>query len=187
MTDAIHKLSQEVNRAVNENLEGVQDYVNITLQVSLRSFIWIIFWSFSVSLSPQVSVLCNTKDNRKAGTFGDAIDYSIQTARQAYLSRIRRFYIRVVFLKFGCWLKLWLSVSFVAALQKEYYKCGYECFSKDKNDIQRCVQRCSVPVERAGAILQNELSRFQASIDIFLLCKLHITSGHTCYIAYCAL
>lgn len=48
--------------------------------------------------------------------------------------------------------------------QKEYYKCGYDCFSKDKNQIQRCVERCSVPAERAGAILQNELNRFQASV-----------------------
>ncbi|XP_024360441.1 uncharacterized protein [Physcomitrium patens] len=50
-------------------------------------------------------------------------------------------------------------------LQKEYYKCGYECFSKDKNQIQRCVERCSLPVERAGAILQNELNRFQERLQ----------------------
>ena len=34
MTDAINNLSQEVNNAVNESLAGVQDYVNITLQVA---------------------------------------------------------------------------------------------------------------------------------------------------------
>lgn len=37
MSEVLQKLSQEVNHAVNENLEGVQDYVNITLQVSFRS------------------------------------------------------------------------------------------------------------------------------------------------------
>lgn len=80
MSEAINRLAQEVNNAVNENLSDVQDYVNITLQ-------------------------------------------------------------------------------------KDYYKCGYECFSKDKNDIQRCVKRCGVPVERAGAILQNELNRFQERLQ----------------------
>ena len=34
MSEAINRLSQEVNNAVNENLSGVQDHVNITLQVS---------------------------------------------------------------------------------------------------------------------------------------------------------
>jgi hypothetical protein len=34
MTEAINNLSQEVNNAVNESLSGVQDYVNITLQVT---------------------------------------------------------------------------------------------------------------------------------------------------------
>lgn len=34
MTEAINNLSQEVNNAVNESLAGVQDYVNITLQVT---------------------------------------------------------------------------------------------------------------------------------------------------------
>lgn len=33
MSEAINRLSHEVNNAVNENLSGVQDYVNVTLQV----------------------------------------------------------------------------------------------------------------------------------------------------------
>lgn len=48
-------------------------------------------------------------------------------------------------------------------LQKEYYKCGYECFNRSKGEIPRCIERCSAPVERAGAILQNEMNRFQVS------------------------
>jgi hypothetical protein len=34
MPEAINRLAQEVNNAVNENLSDVQDYVNITLQVA---------------------------------------------------------------------------------------------------------------------------------------------------------
>jgi hypothetical protein len=48
-------------------------------------------------------------------------------------------------------------------LQKEYYRCGYECFNRSKGEIQRCVERCAAPVQRAGAILDSELNKFQAT------------------------
>jgi len=169
MTEAVHKLSQEVNHAVNENLAGVQDYVNITLQVSSR-FLWINFWSFSVSPRPQVQCLVvqtlTVKLTRLVmltlrNWLYDSYGYANLPVKNRGV-----FTLGLCTSNLSCLLKLWLSGSFVVAFQKEYYKCGYDCFSKDKNDIQRCVQRCSVPVERAGAILQNELNRFQASIRI---------------------
>lgn len=45
MSDSVNRLSQEVNNAVNENLSGVQDYVNITLQV-----LYCVFPVFSFNL-----------------------------------------------------------------------------------------------------------------------------------------
>lgn len=44
MTEAINNLSQEVNNAVNESLAGVQDYVNITLQVTNISLYHLSFY-----------------------------------------------------------------------------------------------------------------------------------------------
>ncbi|MCO5581464.1 hypothetical protein L7F22_035349 [Adiantum nelumboides] len=48
-------------------------------------------------------------------------------------------------------------------LQRAYYKCSYECFEKSRNhqDIGACVERCSAPMLKANALVQNEMSRFQ--------------------------
>ncbi|KAH8932462.1 hypothetical protein BDL97_19G073200 [Sphagnum fallax] len=54
-------------------------------------------------------------------------------------------------------------------LQKEYYRCGYECFNRSKGEIQRCVERCAAPVQRAGAILDSELNKFQERMSRSLL------------------
>jgi hypothetical protein len=55
--------------------------------------------------------------------------------------------------------------------QKEYYRCGYECFNRSKGEIQRCVERCAAPVQRAGAILDSELNKFQATTMTLFLFK----------------
>ncbi|CAK9870033.1 unnamed protein product [Sphagnum jensenii] len=63
-------------------------------------------------------------------------------------------------------------------LQKEYYRCGYECFNRSKGEIQRCVERCAAPVQRAGAILDSELNKFQERMSRSLLvCRDRVEAG----------
>ncbi|KAJ7530150.1 hypothetical protein O6H91_15G081700 [Diphasiastrum complanatum] len=48
-------------------------------------------------------------------------------------------------------------------MQKAYYECASRCFERKRNpqDINNCVERCGIPLQRANAVINDELSRFQ--------------------------
>lgn len=66
-------------------------------------------------------------------------------------------------------------VSFT--LQKSYFQCGYHCCSKDnpklsQQQLQRCLEKCSEPMERAQAVIQHEIGSFQERLQRSMLaCK----------------
>ncbi|EHA8588077.1 protein FAM136A [Cocos nucifera] len=56
-------------------------------------------------------------------------------------------------------------------LQQAYFKCAYECFDRRRRqeDINNCVERCSVPAVNANNIVQTEMSRFQERMNRSLM------------------
>ncbi|KAK1271801.1 hypothetical protein QJS04_geneDACA006169 [Acorus gramineus] len=56
-------------------------------------------------------------------------------------------------------------------LQKEYFKCAYECFDRRRRqeDIANCVEHCSVPVLQANNHVEAEMARFQERMQRSLL------------------
>ncbi|KAF3637249.1 putative 2-isopropylmalate synthase A-like [Capsicum annuum] len=48
-------------------------------------------------------------------------------------------------------------------LQQAYFKCAHECFdrTKKKEEIENCVEYCSVPVLNAQNFVENEMANFQ--------------------------
>ena len=70
------------------------------------------------------------------------------------------------------------------SMQKQSYVCSAACCDDEDStaqQFQRCMKTCSLPVERANAIFQNEMQRF--SKDVFELptkrmCDLLKTRGH---------
>nr|XP_010930273.1 protein FAM136A [Elaeis guineensis] len=57
------------------------------------------------------------------------------------------------------------------SLQQAYFKCAYECFDRGRKqeDINNCVERCSVPVVNANNIVQTEMARFQERMNRSLM------------------
>ncbi|GER38645.1 hypothetical protein STAS_15169 [Striga asiatica] len=51
-------------------------------------------------------------------------------------------------------------------LQQAYFKCAYECFDrrKNQNEIENCVEHCSVPVLNAQNLVENEMAKFQEKL-----------------------
>ncbi|XP_008800717.2 protein FAM136A [Phoenix dactylifera] len=55
--------------------------------------------------------------------------------------------------------------------QQAYFKCAYECFDRRRGqeEINSCVERCSVPVVNANNIVQNEMAKFQERMNRSLM------------------
>ncbi|KAJ0502477.1 hypothetical protein HanHA300_Chr11g0413381 [Helianthus annuus] len=53
-------------------------------------------------------------------------------------------------------------------LQKAYFRCAYECFDRRRkqDDISMCVENCSIPVLQAQNLVEGEMAKFQARIDL---------------------
>lgn len=47
--------------------------------------------------------------------------------------------------------------------QQAYFKCAYECFDRrrKREEIDNCVEYCSVPVLQAQNLVENEMANFQ--------------------------
>lgn len=55
-------------------------------------------------------------------------------------------------------------------LQQSYFKCAHECFDRRRNqdEINNCVENCSVPVVRSQQMVENEMAKFQVSFFPFV-------------------
>ncbi|XP_078447266.1 uncharacterized protein LOC144716099 [Wolffia australiana] len=70
-------------------------------------------------------------------------------------------------------------------LQKAYFKCAYECFDRKRRqeEINSCVEYCSVPVLSANNLVETEMEKFQERLrralmvcqDKYEAAKLHQT------------
>lgn len=52
------------------------------------------------------------------------------------------------------------------------YRCGAKCCDQQNlsmDEVHRCIDRCSEPVNRAQALIQNEIQMFQVNIYVLLL------------------
>ncbi|KAJ4968382.1 hypothetical protein NE237_015083 [Protea cynaroides] len=56
-------------------------------------------------------------------------------------------------------------------LQKAYFRCAEECFDRRRSqeEINNCVENCSVPVVNANNLVQNEMNRFQEMLQRSLM------------------
>lgn len=56
-------------------------------------------------------------------------------------------------------------------LQQAYFRCAYECFDRRRKqeEIERCVEHCSVPVHNAHNLFQNEMAKFQERLNRSLM------------------
>ncbi|CAN4085039.1 unnamed protein product [Withania somnifera] len=56
-------------------------------------------------------------------------------------------------------------------LQQAYFKCAYECFDKRRKqeEIDNCVEYCSVPVLKAQKFVENEMANFQEKMNRSLM------------------
>ncbi|XP_009598754.1 uncharacterized protein [Nicotiana tomentosiformis] len=52
-------------------------------------------------------------------------------------------------------------------LQQAYFKCAYECFDRrrKREEIDNCVEYCSVPVLQAQNLVENEMANFQEKMN----------------------
>ncbi|ERN20249.1 hypothetical protein AMTRI_Chr06g178450 [Amborella trichopoda] len=56
-------------------------------------------------------------------------------------------------------------------LQQAYFKCAHECFDRRRRqeDINDCVEHCSVPVMQANGLVQDEMAKFQERLNRSLM------------------
>ncbi|KAH7836220.1 hypothetical protein Vadar_033772 [Vaccinium darrowii] len=56
-------------------------------------------------------------------------------------------------------------------LQQAYFSCAYRCFdrSRTQDEINRCVENCSVPVMRAQNLVESEMAKFQERMNRSLM------------------
>lgn len=56
-------------------------------------------------------------------------------------------------------------------LQKAYFKCAYECFDKRlrQEEINNCVENCSIPVLKANNLVEAEMAQFQERMNRSLM------------------
>lgn len=56
-------------------------------------------------------------------------------------------------------------------LQQAYFKCAYECFDRRKkqDEINNCVEHCSVPVLQAQNLVEGEMAKFQERLNRALM------------------
>ncbi|XP_010912767.1 uncharacterized protein [Elaeis guineensis] len=60
-------------------------------------------------------------------------------------------------------------VNFI--LQQAYFKCAYECFDRRRRqeDINNCVEHCSVPALNANNLVETEMAKFQERMNRSLM------------------
>ncbi|XP_028093450.1 protein FAM136A-like [Camellia sinensis] len=58
-------------------------------------------------------------------------------------------------------------------LQQSYFKCAYECLdrSRTQDEINTCVENCSVPILRTQNPVETEMAKFQSK-------QIHWTQRH---------
>ncbi|CAH9120834.1 unnamed protein product [Cuscuta epithymum] len=59
-------------------------------------------------------------------------------------------------------------------LQQAYFRCAYECFDRRKRqeEINNCVERCSLPCVNAQNVVQNEIATLQEKLQrAMLVCQ----------------
>ncbi|KAJ0973035.1 hypothetical protein J5N97_020994 [Dioscorea zingiberensis] len=56
-------------------------------------------------------------------------------------------------------------------LQQAYFKCAYECFDRRRrqDEINNCVEHCSVPVLEANNFVETEMAKFQERMNRSLM------------------
>ncbi|KAL7219556.1 hypothetical protein ACSBR2_012582 [Camellia fascicularis] len=56
-------------------------------------------------------------------------------------------------------------------LQQAYFRCAYECFdrSRTQDEINNCVENCSVPVLKAQNLVETEMAKFQERLNRSLM------------------
>ncbi|XAR71053.1 hypothetical protein NMG60_11028138 [Bertholletia excelsa] len=56
-------------------------------------------------------------------------------------------------------------------LQQAYFKCAYECFERRRrqDEINNCVENCSVPVLSAQNLVEGEMAKFQERMNRSLM------------------
>ncbi|KAK6930463.1 Protein of unknown function DUF842, eukaryotic [Dillenia turbinata] len=56
-------------------------------------------------------------------------------------------------------------------LQQAYFKCAYECFDRKRKQeqINSCVEHCSVPVLSAQNLVEDEMAKFQERLNRSLM------------------
>ncbi|XP_055820032.1 uncharacterized protein LOC129888978 [Solanum dulcamara] len=56
-------------------------------------------------------------------------------------------------------------------LQQAYFRCAYECFDRRKKqeEIDNCVEYCSVPVLKAQNFIESEMANFQEKMNRSLM------------------
>ncbi|XP_042466774.1 protein FAM136A-like [Zingiber officinale] len=56
-------------------------------------------------------------------------------------------------------------------LQQAYFKCAYECFDRRRRqeEINNCVEHCSVPVVNANNLVETEMAKFQERLNRSLM------------------
>ncbi|MQL68828.1 hypothetical protein Taro_001114 [Colocasia esculenta] len=56
-------------------------------------------------------------------------------------------------------------------LQQAYFKCAYDCFDRRRRqeDINNCVEHCSVPVLNANNLVETEMAKFQERMQRALM------------------
>ncbi|OAY71736.1 protein FAM136A-like [Ananas comosus] len=56
-------------------------------------------------------------------------------------------------------------------LQQAYFKCAYDCFDRriKQDDINNCVEHCSVPVLNANNLVETEMAKFQERMNRSLM------------------
>ncbi|PIA29633.1 hypothetical protein AQUCO_05800034v1 [Aquilegia coerulea] len=52
-------------------------------------------------------------------------------------------------------------------LQQAYFKCAYDCFDRRRKqeEINNCVENCSIPVMNANSLVENEMAKFQERMN----------------------
>ncbi|XP_072978456.1 uncharacterized protein [Typha angustifolia] len=56
-------------------------------------------------------------------------------------------------------------------LQQAYFRCAYECFDRRRRqeEINNCVEHCSVPVLNANNFVETEMAKFQERMNRSLM------------------
>lgn len=56
-------------------------------------------------------------------------------------------------------------------LQQAYFSCAYKCFDRSRrlDEINNCVENCSIPVLKAQNLVESEMAKFQERLNRSLM------------------